>query len=403
MFCLELKEIVPLKTPSKRVHHESDSDSPPPTPHKGTPISPSDSTPRMLCLQQRRTIRASQPGALRKSVLRRSVPRDTPGGSPRVSFLDGTQRRVSAAASVIFTPKPAQNQSDICRRPRRQSMDHSPPPSPKGGLQERGGASGDSPIQLSSSVEGTDSSEDGPLVSSDVDADLPSPLESISTIESADPEPLEGFPEGVFIKDTGKVDPHNPQTLDACLASLPHPLNHYASIVAFDFELPEMAPGMTLNLDGHIFNVSHVIGEGAYARVYLAVVEVADENHTFVSMLPEVAIKYETPTPCCWEMYVCAELHERLKAAKHLYNVRRSIIKFHRSFIFPNGSLIVSNYVEHGTLLDLVNSYRMNKISYIPEPIAFCIAYELLHILEKLHSCHIIHADIKPDNLLILG
>ena len=37
------------------------------------------------------------------------------------------------------------------------------------------------------------------------------------------------------------------------------------------------------------------------------------------------------------------------------------------------------------------------------EPLAAFLAVHLLRIVETLHRCHIIHGDIKPDNILITG
>lgn len=37
------------------------------------------------------------------------------------------------------------------------------------------------------------------------------------------------------------------------------------------------------------------------------------------------------------------------------------------------------------------------------EPLAAYLTVQLLHMVEALHRCHIIHGDIKPDNILLTG
>ena len=49
----------------------------------------------------------------------------------------------------------------------------------------------------------------------------------------------------------------------------------------------------------------------------------------------------------------------------------------------------------------MVNKYKVNNKN-MEEGVAFFYAIALLRILETLHSCDIIHGDIKPDNFLVL-
>lgn len=52
----------------------------------------------------------------------------------------------------------------------------------------------------------------------------------------------------------------------------------------------------------------------------------------------------------------------------------------------------------------LVNQIRdQRELVASMEPLAAFLTVHLLRIVEALHRCHIIHGDIKPDNILITG
>ena len=62
------------------------------------------------------------------------------------------------------------------------------------------------------------------------------------------------------------------------------------------------------------YRIKGCCGEGAYAKVYHAEREDLDDmsDLTIVGLDAEVALKVQTP-PCPWEVYICTELHSRLK------------------------------------------------------------------------------------------
>ena len=49
----------------------------------------------------------------------------------------------------------------------------------------------------------------------------------------------------------------------------------------------------------------------------------------------------------------------------------------------------------------MVNKYKVKKKT-MEEGVIFYYAIVLLRILETLHTCGIIHGDVKPDNFLVL-
>ena len=50
---------------------------------------------------------------------------------------------------------------------------------------------------------------------------------------------------------------------------------------------------------------------------------------------------------------------------------------------------------------DLINYYKAKGA--VKEHVASFYAMELMKILESIHECGIIHGDVKPDNLLLIG
>ena len=73
------------------------------------------------------------------------------------------------------------------------------------------------------------------------------------------------------------------------------------------------------------------------------------------------------------------------------------------ALIGHNASVLVSNFSKHGTILDVCNKIKQQTIKNMDEYIAMIITCQILSIIDHLHSIEIIHADIKPDNILIMG
>lgn len=72
------------------------------------------------------------------------------------------------------------------------------------------------------------------------------------------------------------------------------------------------------------------------------------------------------------------------------------------AFIGENASLFVSEYSRYGSLLDVANKVRIATSKCINECIVILLTSEMLSIIHYLHKAQIIHADIKPDNFLLM-
>lgn len=72
------------------------------------------------------------------------------------------------------------------------------------------------------------------------------------------------------------------------------------------------------------------------------------------------------------------------------------------AFIGENASLFVSEYSKYGSLLDVANKVKIATTKCINELIVLLLTSEMLSIVHYLHKAQIIHADIKPDNFLLM-
>ena len=73
-----------------------------------------------------------------------------------------------------------------------------------------------------------------------------------------------------------------------------------------------------------------------------------------------------------------------------------------RNYVFSDGGIFVSYHQKFGTLLDIINIVKTAQVGKSRiEPMAVYFTIEMLRLVESLHCVGIIHADLKPDNLLL--
>jgi hypothetical protein len=145
------------------------------------------------------------------------------------------------------------------------------------------------------------------------------------------------------------------------------------------------AKGATVNLGGETFKILKFIAQGGFARIYKTQGEDGKKY----------AIKLEMPS-CPWEVYICKSLSCRLPQEMQPF-----VMSIRDAFIFSNASAIVYDYYPMKTLLDLANSYKQDSTSMDGMLVAF-VGVQIAEILNYVHQAKIIHADIKPDNFVIV-
>jgi hypothetical protein len=118
------------------------------------------------------------------------------------------------------------------------------------------------------------------------------------------------------------IDPFCPQLNRRFLAILPTPLDNRPGFMQFSSPLPTVRASQNLSI-GNVLGIQNVpqcltlfavagektltikriLGEGAYAKVYQALVKPDDKL---------VALKYAPDDTTCWDFYISTEIQSRL-------------------------------------------------------------------------------------------
>ncbi|KAM7395839.1 hypothetical protein PAMA_007224 [Pampus argenteus] len=181
-------------------------------------------------------------------------------------------------------------------------------------------------------------------------------------------------------------DPWDNELISELLSTLTPPLTSHPRCITWQCNLPNITPKMTISMGKASLRVDCVLGEGAFATVYQATDPMTSEK---------VVLKVQKPASP-WEFYINTQLDARLRPdVRHLYSSIRS------AHLFNNGSVMLGELHNYGTLLNAVNMYKNLSDKVMPQPLVMYFTVCILHMVEQLHSVHIIHADIKPDNFLL--
>ncbi|WEW58093.1 protein kinase [Emydomyces testavorans] len=197
---------------------------------------------------------------------------------------------------------------------------------------------------------------------------------------------------------------------------------------------PAVPPVLCFSGAARSYAIKRELGKGGFAPVYL--VESVDSPDTFTDtedegdgyeMSPRTpspkgngvkpmrdvergaleAIKVETDPPSPWEFYMLRTVHVRLGKTNLYRRVTDSIVRVHELHHFKDEAILVEDYRNQGTLIDLINIMSECKTgagtadSGFDEAVAIFFAIELFRTIEGLHACGIIHGDLKADNCLV--
>ncbi|KAJ8008912.1 hypothetical protein DPEC_G00083350 [Dallia pectoralis] len=181
-------------------------------------------------------------------------------------------------------------------------------------------------------------------------------------------------------------NPWDEDLILSLLSKLPNPLDSLPNVITWECKVPNIAPKMTIKMGDGSLRVDCVLGLGAFATVYQA---------TDLTTSEKIILKVQKPANP-WEFYINTQLNARMQPnVRHLFN------NFHSAHLFQNGSVLLGELHNCGTLLNAVNLYKNMSDKVMPQPLVVYFTICILHMVEQLHRVHIIHADIKPDNFLL--
>lgn len=71
------------------------------------------------------------------------------------------------------------------------------------------------------------------------------------------------------------------------------------------------------------------------------------------------------------------------------------------AMIGNNASILALPFCRYGTLVNVCNVHKFSTEKNLHEFIVIMLATQIFSIIDHLHACNIIHADIKPDNFML--
>lgn len=176
-----------------------------------------------------------------------------------------------------------------------------------------------------------------------------------------------------------------------------------------------LPPSLQFEGSSTTYTIKRELGAGTFAPVYLVENSEAaqlaededDENGPaargvgkLAHRRPLEAVKMEEPLSA-WEFFILQQSHRRLGVSR----AAESIVRAHEMHMFRDECFLIEEYRNQGTLLDLVNVARADSANAsgggMDEVMAMWLTVELFRTVEALHSKHIIHGDLKGDNVLV--
>lgn len=135
--------------------------------------------------------------------------------------------------------------------------------------------------------------------------------------------------------------------------------------------------------------VEKCLGKGTFGSVFKAI----GQQDQLV-----VALKFQKPANK-WEYYICKEIQLRLGTNP----IRQQFMEVFHGYFSDQASVLVSEYNPCGSLLDVANTFKQKSGKKVmPECLVMYFCIEMLRLVDTLHQIKIIHADIKPDNFLVM-
>lgn len=153
--------------------------------------------------------------------------------------------------------------------------------------------------------------------------------------------------------------------------------------------VPLLRPRQHVRIAQRQLNVELLLGQGHFGHVFGARCEQTGEMW---------ALKQQRPANL-WEYYICLEIESRIADAAHM---QAAFMRVDCALIGNNAGVLVSEWSRYGSLLAVCNKVKVATGKNVAEPVVIMLSMQLLSAIDHLHACKIIHADIKPDNVLLM-
>ncbi|KAI9307609.1 kinase-like domain-containing protein [Cunninghamella echinulata] len=127
------------------------------------------------------------------------------------------------------------------------------------------------------------------------------------------------------------------------------------------------------------------IGAGRYGKVYL----IEYNGH-------QLALKVQTPIDT-WDYCLLQHIHEQYASSQG----NPFIVKPYALFKDEKSSYFIMDYIDQGTLYDCFVFYINQTRTSLPESLIQLFALRILQAVVSLHQIHVIHNDIKLDNIML--
>lgn len=160
-----------------------------------------------------------------------------------------------------------------------------------------------------------------------------------------------------------------------------------------------LPPAPLVNPDSHLyeqFNNVQVIGEGQFSKVYQVTLPDTGNKYAVKSVNPN---KNNPKARIIQEISLLAEIN---KTTSNDQEGKEYIIDFISSWKEMDTFYIMTNYYENGNLDKFLEEQIISKKKRLEDWRIWKILVELSLALRFIHdSCHIVHLDIKPANVMI--